>query len=150
MIDDRRSDAGLDRRDLAERHRRRRAVRARITSGSWRRSAARCARLRRETHVTSRISPRRILPVARVDAGERRTQRLRDLTDRHAERAGNAAVELHLELRLLALRGQTDVHRARHLLDARRDLLGACASAAMSLPRDLELDLLASAAEVAS
>ena len=48
------------------------------------------------------------------------------------------------------LRREADVHRARHLLDLRRTMLGAPAlSAARSLPAQLELDLLAAAAEVA-
>ena len=34
---------------------------------------------------------------------------------RDAERPGEAAVELHVELRLLPARRQADVHRARHL-----------------------------------
>ena len=59
----------------------------------------------------------RIDPVADVDAGKRRPQRLRDLADRHAERAGQAAIELHVELRLLSLRRQRDVHGARNLTE---------------------------------
>ena len=62
------------------------------------------ARLGREAdrHVAGLAG--RIDPVADVDAGKRRPQRLRHLPDRDAERAGQAAIELHVELRLLSLR----------------------------------------------
>ena len=58
------------------------------SSGSVARSAALRARLGREPHRDVARLARRVDPVAGVDAGERRAQRLRDLPDGHAERAG--------------------------------------------------------------
>ena len=72
--------------------------------------------------VTSRSRPR-IDPVADVDAGERGTQRLRHLTHGDAERPGEAAVDLDLELRLLTLGRQVHVHGAGDLAHLVRHLL---------------------------
>ena len=44
--------------------------------------------------------------------------------DAHAELAGEAAVDLDVELRLLAARREPDIHRTGHAPDAIRDLLG--------------------------
>ena len=85
------------------------------SSGSDSRSPTDGARLRREPNRHVARLAGRIDPVADVDAGKRRPQRLRHLPDRDAERAGQAAIELHVQLRLLSLRRQRDVHRARHL-----------------------------------
>src|SRR5689334_24134470 len=50
---------------------------------------------------------------------ERRAKRLRDLADSETHRAGHTAIELDRQLGLLTLRRQSDVHRARNLLDFR-------------------------------
>ncbi len=73
------------------------------TSGSDSRSATTRARRGRQPHRHVARLARRIDPVADVDAGKRRPQRLRHLADRHAERAGQAAIDLDVQLRLLAL-----------------------------------------------
>ena len=56
------------------------------------------ARLRREPDGDVARLARRVDPVADVDAGKRRPQRLRHLANRDAERAGQRAIELHVEL----------------------------------------------------
>ena len=82
--------------------------------------------------------------------GERRPQRLRDLTHRQAERARDAAIELELELRLLPLGRQSDVHRARNLLHLRlHHAPPPASSATTSCPRSWSWICFESAAEVA-
>ena len=113
------------------------------SSGSDSRSPTDGARLGREAdrHV-ARLAGR-IDPVADVDAGKRRPQRLRHLADRDAERAGQAAIELHVQLRLLALRRQPDVHGAGHLTAASsRDRLRQPCQLLRVGPVHLQLNLL--------
>src|SRR6185503_10598616 len=76
-------------------------------------------------------------------------QRLSHLTHRYAKRAGDAAVELHLQLGLLTLRGETDVHRSWHLLHLGAYQLGRLVQRPELVPADLKLDLLEATREVA-
>src|SRR5690606_16807248 len=83
------------------------------------------------------------------DPGERRPHRLRDLRRAHAERAGEAAVQLDDEFGLLSTRGQADVygtghgaHRVRHGFRDARELAGIRTA-------QLQLDLLVRTAHVA-
>ena len=116
---------GCDIGDLSERQRAAACPCASVTSiGSEARSSARPRASGARRTVTSRVLPVGIDPVAGVDAGERRPQRLRDVADAHAERAGKRAIDLHVEFRLLPARRQADVHRARHLPDRRQHLVG--------------------------
>ena len=78
------------------------------------------ARLGNEPHLDVSHLPGGIFPIARIDAGECGPQGLRHLPHGHAERARDAAVEVHLELGLLSLRRQAHVDRAR---SAEHDLL---------------------------
>ena len=78
----------------------------------------------REAHRDVARLAGRVHPVAGVDAGERRPQRLRDVADAKAQRAGQLAVDLHVELGLLSARRQADVDRAGHLAHERQRLVG--------------------------
>ena len=150
MIDARRPDGRPDLRHLAERDRASDAASAVITAAAATRDPARWSRDSGVSRtVTSRVSPGRVDPVAGVDARERRPQRLPDLTDGHAERAGEAAVDLDVELRLLPLGRQADVHRARHAADDRRHLVGERLQPHHVGPLELDLDLLLPVAEAA-
>ncbi len=101
------------------------------------------ARLRRQPDGDVARLAGRIDPVADVDAGKRRPQRLRHLADRDAERTGEAAIDLHVELRLLPLGRQADVDRAGHLRAPRqRSASASVASSAAFRPLQLQLDLL--------
>ena len=101
------------------------------------------ARLGREADRDVARLARRIDPVADVDAGERRPQRLRHLADRDAERAGEAAIDLHVELRLLSLRRQADVDGARAPAAPRAAICSASrVSSRRVRPLQLQLDLL--------
>src|SRR5207237_2476278 len=90
----------------------------------------------------------RIDPIAGLDSGERRPQRLRDLPDGNAECAGEAAIQLDIELRLLSFRRQTNVDGALHLLDLVGDRLRRGRELLRSSAPQLDLDLLLRALEI--
>src|SRR5439155_4113233 len=92
---------------------------------------------------------RRIDPVAGVDAGERRTQSLRDLPSGDAERARDTALELNFDLRLQALAGESDVHGTGNLLNRVAELDRRLVERSDLVAADLHLDLLEAAAEIA-
>ncbi len=124
MVDDRRPERGLDGRHLTQRHRGGRTVGA----GHYQRQLPQvlgpAPRLGREPHHHVTGLATRILPVARVDPGKGRPERLCHLAHRDSHRAGQAPVELHVDLRLLTLAGKRHVHRVRHLFHLGHDLLG--------------------------
>jgi hypothetical protein len=89
----------------------------------------------------------RVDPVADVDAGKCRPQRLGHLADGHANRTGKAAIELHVQLRLLPLGGQADVHRAGHLPDFRHHGVSKLGELGRVASLELQLNLLLSLVE---
>ena len=66
----------------------------------------------------------RVDPVADLDAGERHAQRLRRVAHRDAQRVGQAAVELDLQLVLRLLLRQAHVDRARDLAQLVHEVAG--------------------------
>ena len=89
------------------------------------------SRFRRETHIHFTRLVAWVDPVSRLDASERGTQCLRNLTNGHANRPGKSTIQLDVELGLLALRRQSHVHRPFHL----PHLLGDCFGGATELLR---------------
>ncbi len=83
--------------------------------------------------LTSRVSPVGSIQSPASMPANAGAQRLRDLADGEAERSGEPAVDHHVELRLLALRRQPDVHRAGHL----PHLVGDGSSASPDSSRDV-------------
>jgi hypothetical protein len=118
-------------------HRQRRQV-GRILAGAGRQPHAHVARL-----------ARRVDPVAGVDAGERRPERLGDLPDRDAERAGEPAVDGHAQLGLLTLGRQPHVDGARRGADDPRGGVGQAGERAGVGALQLHLQRLLPAARAA-
>src|SRR4029077_20063752 len=93
------------------------------------------SRFRSEAHVYLTRLVARIHPIPGLDSGECRPKRLSHLTYSDSERSGEAAVQLHVQLGLLTLGRQPDIHRALdlfHLLgdrfSGRRQLLRSATS----------------------
>jgi hypothetical protein len=147
VVDDGRADALGHARDLAERHGAARAVGGEHGERELAEVAGAGAGLGREAHLDVAHLAARVLPVAGVDAGERRAERLRDLPRRDAERAGDAAVELDVQLGLLPLGRQAHVDGARRGAHHRRHLLGGAGQRRLVGAAQLELHGLAAAAE---
>ena len=92
--------------------------------------------------MTSRVSPDGSTQSPTSMPANAGPQRLRHLADRHAERAGQPAIDLDVELRLLSLGRQTDVDRAGHLLHLVDDLVGEPGQRVGVAALQLQLDLL--------
>ena len=120
------------------------------TSGSWRRSAARCARLRGEPHHHVARLAGRVHPVAGVEPGEGDPERLRDLPDGDAEVArrgrGPPAPRAPASGRGSRARRRSRPGTARAM---RRIRSASCGEHARVRPAQLHLDLLVGAAEAA-
>ena len=142
MVDARRPDRLADSRHLAKWHAPWRVLGAADDDRKRLQIGHHLSRLWREPNRHVARLARGIDPIAHVDPGERRPQRLGDLTDGHADGAGEPPIELHVELRLLSFRRETHVHRARHLLHLRDDLVGEPSQHPGIGTLQLQLDLL--------